>query len=105
HTSDFSDPDPPPMASCRDRSGSANGAPRRAASPGGDACPRSCAGFQWARGRPAVIVVQPDDIVFPEIIALLNLDDLKRHGAGIFEPMRGFFRDDRALIRLEIEHA
>jgi hypothetical protein len=43
--------------------------------------------------RPAIIVLDADDIVLPEIAAGLNLDQLKHDLAGIFQPVHRAGRD------------
>jgi hypothetical protein len=47
------------------------------------------------------LVVEADDIVFSEIRAALDLDELERHLAGIGEAMTGTGGDVGRLILLE----
>ena len=38
---------------------------------------------------PAVVVVQPDDVVLAEVVAVLHLHEHQRPGAGVADPVRG----------------
>src|SRR3954451_19651595 len=48
--------------------------------------------------RTAILVVEPDDVVFAQIGAGLHLDDLKRNATRVLETMRYTVWDIRRLV-------
>src|SRR5215470_8445114 len=52
---------------------------------------------------PAVVVVEALDVVFAEVVARLHLDDVKRLGARVLQPMPGALGDVGRLIRPQID--
>src|SRR3989454_4442704 len=69
---------------------------------------RRCPGYH-IRGkcswlpRPAIVICQPHDVVFAEIVAALHLDDVQWHRARVLQTVRRSLRNARALVDVEIE--
>src|ERR1700761_1370330 len=57
---------------------------------------------QALRLGPAVVVVQPDDVVFAEVVAVLDLDEHQRHGTGVVDPVRGAGRHVHGVAPLDL---
>src|SRR5881296_152511 len=54
---------------------------------------------------PSVVVGEPHNVIFADVVAALHLDDVQRHRAGILQTVRRSLRDARALVDVEIEDA
>ncbi len=56
------------------------------------------------RGRPAVVVVEADDVVLAEVAALLHLDEQQRLVAAVLDAVRGAHGDVDGLARRDLLH-
>src|SRR6266705_1561565 len=59
--------------------------------------------WHWV-SAPTVVVLEPDNIVLSQVASGLHLDEVKRRGPAVFQPVFRACRNKRGLIVAELAH-